>query len=311
MNDLMASVGTGPRAASPPSPPPAATDVEQGGGGAVGFAEGPPAGSEDEEMERFYGVVSGVRAELKKLDAKLVTLRELNAQAGLAAAGIASAKAARDELSAEVESISKEAGKLKKMLDQLHQGAEKEEDGGAKSRIKQSVLLACQRKLKLLMQDFSELRNAMKEEYKEILGQRYETVHGERPSEEKLEKLMRTGRGNNLFKRAILEQGQGAVDLTVEEIGERRQSMLELEQNLDELHQVFLDFSALVADQGDLIDNIESQVAKSADYTASGAQALQQSKKLHKSIQKKKLIFGAIGGAIAFIIIIILIVSFK
>ena len=53
-------------------------------------------------MERFYGVVSGVRAELKKLDAKLVTLRELNAQAGLAAAGIASAKAARDELSAEV-----------------------------------------------------------------------------------------------------------------------------------------------------------------------------------------------------------------
>lgn len=47
---------------------------------------------------------------------------------------------------------------------------------------------------------------------------------------------------------------------TVEEIHERHDAVKEIERKLLDLHQIYLDMAVLVEAQGDLLDNIESQV---------------------------------------------------
>eukprot|EP00873_Tetraselmis_striata_P002570 jgi/Tetstr1/422834/TSEL_013625.t1 len=53
---------------------------------------------------------------------------------------------------------------------------------------------------------------------------------------------------------------------TLAEIQERHSAVKELERSLLELHQIFMDMAVLVEQQGEMLNNIEAQVAKSVDY---------------------------------------------
>ncbi|KAE8715292.1 SYP121 protein [Hibiscus syriacus] len=56
----------------------------------------------------------------------------------------------------------------------------------------------------------------------------------------------------------IQEQGRGRILDTINEIQERHDAVKDLEKNLKELHQVFLDMAVLVQAQGEQLDDIES-----------------------------------------------------
>lgn len=55
-----------------------------------------------------------------------------------------------------------------------------------------------------------------------------------------------------------------------------------------ELHQMFLDFALLTEQQGELLDQIESQVKAASDYIDSGNEQLTQAIELQKSIRRKQ-----------------------
>ena len=89
-----------------------------------------------------------------------------------------------------------------------------------------------------------------------------------------------------MFQKAVLEAGRGHVEDTLLEIAERREAVKEIEKKLLELYQIFIDMSALVDAQGEVLDNIEVQVSKSVDYVSSGTTALSTAKKLQKKGRK-------------------------
>lgn len=94
----------------------------------------------------------------------------------------------------------------------------------------------------------------------------------------------RTPCSSFLFFRPV--QGRGAVLDTLSEITERHEAIKSLERSLLELHQIFLDMAVLVEAQGEVLDNIETHVAKSVDYVQQGAQYLHQTKEYQKSTRK-------------------------
>ena len=265
-------------------------------------------------MAAFYSAVGALRGELRGLEARLERLAALHEAAGVGASSLAQSKVARQELRNEVGETSRAALAVKKCLDRLLEesgqaAVGQEGSTSAQARIKQSVLLACQRKLKAAMDEFAALRRALTDDMRSVVARRYEAVHGEPPSAERLERLVRSGKSEALFKKAILKQGQGAVDDTVLEVNDRHQAMLELEKDLDDLGQVVLDFSALVGEQGALIESIEHHVQRSAHFVGKGADALQESKGLHRALQKKRLILaGVICGGAAVVLIVVLLV---
>jgi len=101
-----------------------------------------------------------------------------------------------------------------------------------------------------------------------------------------IDNLIETGQSEQIFQKAIQEQGRGQVLDTLAEIQERHDIVREIERKLLELQQVFLDMSVLVETQGDLLDNIESHVSNAVDHVQSGTTALQKAKKLQKNTRK-------------------------
>ncbi len=95
---------------------------------------------------------------------------------------------------------------------------------------------------------------------------RYFTITGEKPDEDTIEKIIETGESENFLQVAIHEQGRGQILETIREIQERHDTVKEIEKNLLELHQIFLDMAVLVEAQGEQLNDIESQVTIDAPF---------------------------------------------
>lgn len=119
-----------------------------------------------------------------------------------------------------------------------------------------------------------------------MVERRVFTVTGERPTEEQVETMIESGESEAIFQKAILEQGRGQVLDTVAEIQERHEAVREMEKGLLELHSVFMDMAVLVEAQGEMLDNIATQVSKSVDYVKKGTVALSQAKEYQKKSRK-------------------------
>jgi syntaxin 1B/2/3 len=154
---------------------------------------------------------------------------------------------------------------------------------------------------------FQTLREAIQTEYREVVERRIFTVTGERADEETIDKLIETGDSEQIFQRAIQEQGRGRVLDTLQEIQERHDTVKEIETKLLELQQIFLDLSVLVQSQGEILDNIETQVAGAAEHVQNGTNLLQKAKILQKNTRK----WTCIAIIILLIIILVVVLSLK
>lgn len=96
----------------------------------------------------------------------------------------------------------------------------------------------------------------------------------------------RAGESETFLQKAIQEQGRGRVLDTIKEIQERHDAVKEMEKNLKELHQVFLDMAVLVEAQGEQLDDIESHVARANSFVRSGADRLQGARAYQKNTRK-------------------------
>lgn len=107
------------------------------------------------------------------------------------------------------------------------------------------------------------------------------------------------------MQKAIQEQGRGRILDTINEIQERHDAVKDMEKNLQELHQVFLDMAVLVQVQGEQLDDIESQVARANSFVRGGTERLQTARKYQKNSRK-----WACYAIILLLIIILLVVLF-
>ncbi|KAK8961500.1 Syntaxin-132 [Platanthera guangdongensis] len=116
---------------------------------------------------------------------------------------------------------------------------------------------------------------------------------GNRPDEETIDQLIETGNGEQIFQIAIQEQGLvSQVTTTLAEIQERGDA-------------IFYDMSVFVGAQGDILDNIDSQVSGAADDIQSGTAALLDAKKPQKN-SRKWIIMAII---FLFVVVIVILVA--
>ncbi|KAK9668583.1 hypothetical protein RND81_13G070100 [Saponaria officinalis] len=144
--------------------------------------------------------------------------------------------------------------------------------GTAIERARTTQTVALKKKLRDKMAEFQTLRENVHQEYREVVERRVYTVTGQHADEETIDRLIETGNSEQIFQRAIQEQGRGQIVDTLAEIKERHDAVRDVERKLLELQQIFLDIAVLVDAQGDILDNIESQVKNAVDHVNSGKQ---------------------------------------
>jgi len=115
---------------------------------------------------------------------------------------------------------------------------------------------------------------------------RYYTVTGEHADEETIDTIIETGSSETFLQKAIQEQGRGQVLETIKEIQERHDAVKDIERNLLELHQIFMDMATLVDVQGEQLNDIEQQVGRASSFIMRGTQQLQVAKNTQRSSRK-------------------------
>ena len=158
--------------------------------------------------------------------------------------------------------------------------------GSSEHRTRSALTSSMKTKLKQQMGEFQNLRERLREEYKEIVERRYFAVTGQEANDAEVERLIETGESETMFQTALLEQGRGQILDTVNEIQDRHYAIRELERKLLELNQVFLDMSVLVEAQGEMIDNVEMHVSKSVEFVKQGNVELRKARMYQKSTRK-------------------------
>ena len=72
-----------------------------------------------------------------------------------------------------------------------------------------------------------------------------------------------------------------------------------------ELHELFLDMSMLVEDQGTLVDRIEDNVLKARDFVDQASTTLRRARVAHDKYRKKKILFAGILTLVIAIVILV------
>ena len=236
------------------------------------------------DVTTVKGILEQIRRALVKLNAKHEESKSVTRSERM--------KQMRDDMSAIIEQTSREARECKLRLENLDATSAEASKlpgkgpGSSQERTRTAIASSLKMKLKTQMAEFQDLRAKLSSEYKEVVERRYFAVAGEKPDAETLDHLVETGESETIFQKAIMEQGRGQILDTVAEIQERHDAVRELERKLLELHQIFLDMSVLVEAQGEMLDNIETQVSKSVDYVQRGNVALVAARRYQRSSRK-------------------------
>ncbi|KAL8132189.1 hypothetical protein AgCh_007908 [Apium graveolens] len=187
----------------------------------------------------------------------------------------------------QVQEIDRQYDRLNTLLHKL-QTANEESKTVTKASSMKGMMLSCslKKKFKDKITEFQKLRQNIQQEYREVVERRVFTVTGNKADDQTIDRLIETGDSEQIFQKAIQEQGRGQIMSTVAEMQERHDAVREIERKLLELQQIFLDMAVLVDSQGDMLDNIETHVSNAVDHVQSGNKALLKAKSLRKSTRK-------------------------
>ncbi|KAG2259969.1 hypothetical protein Bca52824_079263 [Brassica carinata] len=267
------------------------------------------AGQETMNLDKFFEDVENVKDGMKGIETLYKKLQDSNEECKTVH-NAKKVKELRAKMDGDVGQVLKRVKMIKQKLEALEKANANSRNvpgcgpGSSTDRTRSSVVSGLGKKLKDLMDSFQGLRARMNDEYKETVERRYFTITGEQADEQTIDNLIASGESENFLQKAIQEQGRGQIMDTISEIQERHDAVKEIEKNLLELHQVFLDMAALVEAQGQQLNNIESHVAKASSFVRRGTDQLQDAREYQKS-SRKWTCYAIILFIVVFILLLI------
>lgn len=250
-----------------------------------------PMNSGELGLDNFFKQVQDIEKQYEALNKLLKKLQDAHVESK-AVTKAAAMKSIKQRMEKDVDEVGKVARFIKSKIEELDRdnltnrlkpGCGK---GTGVDRSRTATTVALKKKFKDKMSEFQTLRQNIHQEYRDVVERRVFTVTGTRADEETIDQLIETGDSEQIFQKAIREQGRGQIMDTLAEIQERHDAVRDVERKLLELQQIFLDMAVLVDAQGDMLDNIESHVSSAVDHVQSGNTALQKAKKLQRNSRK-------------------------
>lgn len=242
-------------------------------------------------LDNFFKKVQDIEKQYEKLNKLLKKLQDAHEESR-AVTKAAAMKAIKQRMEKDVDEVGKIARFIKSKIEELDKEnlANRQKPGCGKGtgvdRSRTATTLSLKKKFKDKMSEFQALRESIHQEHREVVERRVYTVTGTRADEETIDRLIETGDSEQIFQKAIREQGRGQVLDTLAEIQERHDAVREVERKLLELQQIFMDMAVLVDAQGEMLDNIETQVSSAVDHVQDGNKALYKAKSLQKNSRK-------------------------
>ncbi|KEH24254.1 hypothetical protein MtrunA17_Chr7g0267551 [Medicago truncatula] len=242
-------------------------------------------------LEKFFQEVESLKEELKTLE-KLHTSLKNSHEKSKTLHSAQAVKELRSAMDSDVTISLKKARLIKVRLESLDRSNEASRSlpdcgpGSSSDRTRLAVVSGLRKNLKDSMESFNGLREQISSEYRETVKRRYFAVNEEKADDKTVDLLISTGESETFLQKAIQKQGRATMMEKIQEIEERHGAVKEIERNLKELHQVFLDMAVLVQSQGEELNDIESQMMRANSYVRGGVQQLHVARKNQKNTRE-------------------------
>jgi len=201
-----------------------------------------------------------------------------------------------EEMLAEVKRLANRIrGKLKRMDVQLKSSSDEE---STEHRIMRTQHLTLSRSFIDVMKAFNERQQA----YREYATARIKHELGDRISQSALDHLLEGQAGAHVQLQQMAKK-QNLDKSHLHEVEARHRDIKRLENNIRELHDMWMDMAMIVEKQGDMVDRIEFNVGQAKDYTEGAAINTKKALEQYRSAKKKKCICKAILITVAVLIV--------
>ena len=163
------------------------------------------------------------------------------------------------------------------------------------SRIVANLYGACLKKFEKLAEGFTEEQNNYSTYIRESIIRDAEIVLEKKFNDNEKDQILENpDMVQSLLDKKLQGQAHQTMVNAVNDLAARHQDILKLERNVNEVYQMFVDLQVLVKAQGEIIDNIESNILTAKDCVLTGEQNINISYDNLKAARKKKCIVIAI-----------------
>jgi len=238
-------------------------------------------------MEEFFKQVDDIRDNVSSIHKFVNEVKKLHST--ILAAPTTDDKV-KDELEERMAEIKKTAQKVRQKLKVMESHIEQEESDSSRQsadlRIRKTQHSTLSRKFIEVMNDYNNAQIDYRERCKARIQRQLE-ITGKKTDEDEIERMLESG-NPQIFTEGILIETKIAKQ-TLADIEARHKDILKLEQSIKELHDMFMDMAMLVESQGEMIDNVESNMANTANYVEVAKNETKAAVVYKKKARRKKL----------------------
>jgi len=259
----------------------------------------------DEDMEGpmkdFFKEVEEIRSTCDKIDGKIADVKKLQSEILSSPTVDAKMQSQMDDLMAE---IKKMANTVRSKLKKMEQENDAEEKGRGQVtgelRIKKTQHMTASRRFVEVMTEYNKIQVDYREQSKSKIARQLE-ISGKTATDEELEEMLEGGGGARLTGHIQIEGDEAQLRQTINDIEQRHEMFIKLEQSIKELHEMFMDISVLIENQGEMVNRIDAHVESAVEYTTRATNDTKKALEYQQKARRKKimmLLCMIIGGSL-------------
>jgi len=259
-------------------------------------------------MGDFFREVEAVQANITLIKRNVRSIQSISNELIVGAAGEEANSRKTQELDQLITETNKVVSETHKKLEAMAQENKKTDKNAtpAEIRIRNNMHGNLCKKFTAVARAYGDVQTAYQNSSRERLARQCKVVRPELKDEE-IEAIVDQG-DDAVFRDAILEHDlRDKAKQALSYVENKHNDIVKLNNSIMELHQLFVDMSVLVAQQGELIDQIEDNCNMAAEYTSQGVKAIREAAVIQKK-SRKKLCWIVILIAV---VVIILVVTFS
>ncbi|XP_028400546.1 syntaxin-like [Dendronephthya gigantea] len=258
-----------------------------------------------EFMPDFFAEVDEIRNSIQAINRNIEEVRKKHSS-------ILSAPVPDERVNSELEmlmnSIKKAANSVRSKLKVMEQTIQEDQSNQsvqvANSRIRKSQHAALSRDFVDVMSEYNTIQVGYREKCKERIQRQLE-ITGKSNTSEEVEDMLEK-KNVAIFTSGIIIETQQARQ-ALGDIEARHKDILNLENSIRELHEMFLDMAMLVESQGEMVNRVEYNVEQAAEFVQSAKKETKKAVRYQSKARRKKIVIFILCLILLAIIVVIII----
>lgn len=254
-----------------------------------GHEEPPQKHNTDPEMEAIFDEANNIRHEIQLILLDVKHLEEQNSRVWNELPTSSTVKQDSNDIAASIKSGAKDVLARLRSMDTHASDLEKKHGiNSALYRIARTQYAGLSSSFRDVMMEYNKAEMSHRESCKTHIQRQMEIV-GREVTSEQIEEMLSNDQWN-IFSQNVVTEGK-TVESAFNQIENRHTELLELENRIRSIHEVFLDMAMLVEEQNSMIDYIQTNVQKTDADMKNMLEKLGKAKKYDRNNPFKKIFF--------------------